>query len=74
MSAGAELLAGPRGTDVRLDDLHRPTREDKREDYADRRAARTAAREDLAAERDGPGRRWTDEPAGTAPTRRRAAD
>ena len=51
MSAGAELLAGPRGTDLRLDNLHRPTREEKRADYADRRASRTAAREDLAAER-----------------------
>ena len=43
--------AGPRGTDVRLDDRHRPTRDEKRADYADRRAARTAAREELAAER-----------------------
>jgi GTP-binding protein len=51
MSAGAELLTGPRGSDVRLDNLHRPTREEKRSDYADRRAARTAALEDLAAER-----------------------
>jgi GTP-binding protein len=51
MSAGAELLTGPRGSDVRLDNLHRPTREEKREDYADRRASRTAARQDLAAER-----------------------
>jgi len=51
MSAGAELLTGPRGSDVRLDNLHRPTREEKRSDYADRRASRTAAREDLAAER-----------------------
>ena len=51
MSAGAELLTGPRGSDVRLDNLHRPTREEKRGDYADRRASRTAAREDLAAER-----------------------
>ena len=30
MSAGAELLTGPRGSDVRLDNLHRPTREEKR--------------------------------------------
>ena len=44
MSAGAELLTGPRGSDVRLDNLHRPTREEKRADYADRRASRTAAR------------------------------
>ncbi len=51
MAAGAELLTGPRGTDVRLDNLHRATREEKRSDYADRRAAKTAARDELAAER-----------------------
>ena len=48
--AGAELL-GARGSDLRLEDPARPTREDKRADYADRRAARTAARAELAAER-----------------------
>ncbi len=48
--AGAELL-GARGTDVRLDEVHRPTRDDKRADYAERRAAKTAARAELAAER-----------------------
>jgi GTP-binding protein len=51
MAAGAELLTGPRGSDVRLDNLHRPTREEKRSDYAERRAAKTAARELLQAER-----------------------
>jgi len=51
MAAGAERLTGPRGSDVRLDNLHRPTREDKRSTYADRRAAKTAARDLLAAER-----------------------
>ena len=51
MAAGAELLTGPRGSDVRLDNLHRPTREEKRSDYAERRAAKTAARDLLAAER-----------------------
>ena len=51
MSAGAELLTGPRGTDLRLEESHRPTREQKRSDYADRRAAKTAARDELAAER-----------------------
>jgi GTP-binding protein len=51
MAAGAELLTGPRGSDVRLDNLHRPTREEKRSDYADRRAAKTAARDQLQAER-----------------------
>jgi GTP-binding protein len=49
--AGAELL-GARGTDLRLDDSTvRPTRDDKRADYAARRAARTAARDELATER-----------------------
>ena len=48
--AGAELL-GARGTDLRLEDAARPTRDDKRADYADRRAAKTAARDELAAER-----------------------
>jgi GTP-binding protein len=51
MAAGAELLTGPRGSDVRLDNLHRPTREEKRSDYAERRAARTAARDQLQSER-----------------------
>jgi len=51
MSAGAELLTGPRGTDLRLDEASRPTRDQKRSEYADRRAAKSAAREELAAER-----------------------
>ena len=51
LSAGAELLTGPRGTDLRLEESHRPTRDQKRSDYADRRAAKTAARDELAAER-----------------------
>jgi GTPase len=51
MAAGAELLTGPRGSDVRLDNLHRPTREEKRSDYAERRAAKIAARDQLQAER-----------------------
>ena len=53
MAAGAELLTGPRGSDVRLDNLHRPTREEKRSDYADRRAAKTAARDQLQARSQG---------------------
>ena len=51
LSAGAELLTGPRGSDLRLEESHRPTRDEKRADYADRRAAKTAARDELAAER-----------------------
>lgn len=51
MSAGAELLAGPRGSDVRLEESARPTRGDKRRDFHDRKDAQTAARDELAAER-----------------------
>jgi GTPase len=51
MSAGAELLAGPRGTDVRISQTDRPTRDEKRLDYAGRREARTNARAELAEER-----------------------
>ncbi|KHL01927.1 GTPase ObgE [Sinomonas humi] len=51
MSAGAELLAGPRGSDVRLSDWSRPTRAQKRDEFEDRKAARAAAREELEAER-----------------------
>jgi GTPase len=51
MSAGAELLSGPRGGDVRLDDAHRPTREEKRAQHAERRTAQAAAREELLTER-----------------------
>ncbi|WP_040158649.1 GTPase ObgE [Mobilicoccus massiliensis] len=53
LSSGAELLGtvGPRGTDIRLEESHRPTRAEKREDYDLRRAAKQAARDELAAER-----------------------
>jgi len=52
LSAGAELLAGPRGSDRRLDERARPTREDKRRAHKERMDAKTAARAELAAERD----------------------
>jgi GTP-binding protein len=51
MSAGAELLTGARGTDLRLDESHRPTRDEKREAQRDRYAARAATQEELEAER-----------------------
>ncbi|MBP6995671.1 MAG: GTPase ObgE [Phycicoccus sp.] len=51
MVGGAELLGGPRGTDVRLEDRARPTRKEKRDDFHARRDAATAARDELAAER-----------------------
>ena len=50
LAAGAELL-GARGTDLRLEESARPTRGDKREEYAARKAAKSAARDELAAER-----------------------
>ena len=52
MMAGAELLSGPRGTDPRFADLgDRPTRSQKREEYQERRDAKSAARAELEAER-----------------------
>ena len=51
MSAGAELLTGPRGTDLRLDENDRQTRDERRRDFHGRKDAQTAAREELAAER-----------------------
>jgi GTP-binding protein len=51
MAAGAELLTGPRGTDLRLEDANRKSRGEKREEFHGRKDAQTAARETLAAER-----------------------
>ncbi len=51
MTAGAEILSGPRGTDVRLEDYGRATRREKREEVHARKDGQTAAREELAAER-----------------------
>ncbi|HEX3004586.1 MAG TPA: GTPase ObgE [Angustibacter sp.] len=66
MTAGAELLAGPRGTDLRLGtEDSRPTRKAKREAFEQRRTARDAARDQIAAER--AAGRWTDpEDSGSA--------
>ncbi|GAA1144624.1 GTPase ObgE [Ornithinicoccus hortensis] len=50
VASGAELL-GQRGTDLRLEDRHRPTREEKRAAFKDKMDAKTAAREELAADR-----------------------
>lgn len=50
--AGAELLATPRGTDIRIADIgDRPTRAQKREEQLERREAKAAARAELEAER-----------------------
>ncbi|QTF71719.1 MULTISPECIES: GTPase ObgE [Arthrobacter] len=54
MAAGAELLASPRGTDIRIADAEtssRPTRAQKREEQQERRDAKAAARAELEAER-----------------------
>ena len=50
LQSGAELL-GARGSDLRLQDPTRPTREAKREAYGDRYAARAATQAELEAER-----------------------
>jgi GTP-binding protein len=51
LSSGAELLAGPRGTDLRLAGGGRVSRRDRRVEHADRMAAKQLARDELAAER-----------------------
>ncbi len=58
MSAGAELLGGPRGTDLRVEERTRKSRGEKREEFHTRRDAQTSAREELAAERRAG--RWAD--------------
>ncbi|MBO0899942.1 GTPase ObgE [Cellulomonas sp. zg-ZUI222] len=49
---GSELLGGPRGTDVRLEDRARPTRGQKRREYTERMDAKAAARSELWTERE----------------------
>ena len=51
LSPGAELLGGPRGTDLRLDTSARPTRGQKRDRMRERYAARAATQAELEAER-----------------------
>ena len=48
---GAELLGGPRGSDLRLEESRRPSRGEKREAYTARREARSVARAELEEER-----------------------
>ena len=55
---GAEMLAAPRGRDLRLDDDRRPTRGDKRQRHTDRMGAKAQARAELADDR--AAGRWTD--------------
>jgi len=58
MVGGAELLAGPRGSDLRLDESRRPTRDAKREQHSARMDAKADARGQLAGER--AAGRWVD--------------
>ncbi|WP_263119749.1 GTPase ObgE [Cellulomonas sp. RIT-PI-Y] len=51
LMTGSELLGGPRGTDMRLEDTSRPTRGEKRKEYKDRMDAKAEAREELWQER-----------------------
>ena len=51
MAAGAELLGGPRGSDLRMEERERATRAQKREEYEQRKQARAATRAELEAER-----------------------
>ena len=55
---GSELLGGPRGTDLRLEDSGRPTRHKKREEYKERMDAKSEARTELWTEREAG--HWTD--------------
>lgn len=51
MVTGAEHLGGPRGTDSRIEERHRKSRTERREEFHARKDAQTAARDELAAER-----------------------
>lgn len=51
MATGAEHLSGPRGHDARFESRARPTREEKRHEYAERKAARAATQADMENER-----------------------
>ena len=55
---GSELLGGPRGTDLRLEDSGRPTRTARRQEYKERMDAKTEARQELWTEREAG--HWTD--------------
>ena len=55
---GAELLTGPRGSDLRLEEAGRKSRGQRREEHALRRAAMDEARAELEADRRAG--RWTD--------------
>lgn len=47
-----DAVMGPRGTDARLEERTRPTRQEKREEFKERMDAKAAAREELRMERE----------------------
>jgi GTP-binding protein len=49
--AGPGAVASPRGSDLRLEDSSRPSRDERRDRYEAKRVARREAREELAEER-----------------------
>jgi GTP-binding protein len=51
LTSTAELLTQPRGTDPRLDASHRPTRNQRRDEYFERMDAKAEARAELLRER-----------------------
>ena len=51
LTSAAELITSPRGTDARLDENRRATRNQRRDDYFERMDAKAAARAELEAER-----------------------
>ncbi len=57
LTTGPELL-GARGTDLRFDESHRPTRAQKRKEFTERMDAKAEARRELWTERESG--RWTD--------------
>jgi GTP-binding protein len=63
LTSAAELITAPRGTDARLDEKRRPTRDQRRAEYFERMDAKAAARAADAAERAGG---FWDEDSGTS--------
>lgn len=61
LSSAAELMAGPRGSDARLDEQSRATRRERKAAYHDRMDAKARAREELERER--AAGVWAGEPA-----------
>ena len=51
LTSAAELITSPRGTDARLDDNRRDTREARRVKYYERMDAKAAARAELEEQR-----------------------